>query len=119
MTLQSRRVFVKGLRVPAYIGIHAHEEGRTQPLVIDAVLDLELHDIHGLKDTLNYELVGRIARDFIGRGHIRLVETLAEDMARTLLDLPHVVRAEISIVKPEALPDADQAGVCVVFAREA
>ena len=119
MSLISRRVFVKGLRVDAAIGVHAHEEGRTQPLVIDAVFDLTLHEIHTLKDTLNYELVGQIARDFIGRGHIRLVETLAEDMARTLVALPHVTRAEITIAKPEALGDAERAGVCVACTREA
>lgn len=117
MTLKRRRVFVKGLEVQAAIGIYDHEHGRTQPLVIDAVLDLELHEIHGLKDTLNYELVGQIARDFIARGHIRLVETLAEDMARALLDLPHVVRAEVTVDKTEALGDARSAGVCVVFER--
>lgn len=117
MSLSHRRVFVKGLRVEAAIGVYDHEHGRTQPLVIDAALDLELHAIQGLKDTLNYELVGRIARDFIGRGHIRLVETLAEDMATALLALDHVVRAEVTVVKPEALSDADAAGVTVVFAR--
>jgi len=115
MSLTSRRVFVKGLRVEAAIGIYDHEHGRTQPLIIDAIFDLDLHDIHGLKDTLNYELVGQIARDFIARGHIKLVETLAEDMARTLAALPHVRRVEVSVIKPEALSDADQAGVCVVF----
>ena len=117
MTLRRRRVFVKGLGVQAAIGIYDHEHGRTQPLVIDAVLDLDLHDIHGLKDTLNYELVGKIARDFIARGHIRLVETLAEDLARSLLDLPHVIRAEVTIDKVEALSDARGAGVCVVFEK--
>ena len=117
MSLKSRRIFVKGLRVEAAIGIYDHEHGRTQPLVIDAVLDLELHEIHGLKDTLNYELVGRIARDFIARGHIRLVETLAEDMAKALLDLPHAIHAEVTVDKIEALPDARSAGVCVVFER--
>jgi len=115
MPLTSRRVFVKGLRVEAAIGIYDHEHGRTQPLIIDAIFDLDLHDIHGLKDTLNYELVGRIAREFIDRGHIKLVETLAEDMARTLIALPHIRRVEVSVIKPEALSDADQAGVCVVF----
>ena len=117
MPLSQRRVFVKGLKVMAAIGIYDHEHGRTQPLVIDAIFDLALHDIHGLKDTLNYELVGQIARDFIGRGHIRLVETLAEDIARTLVELPHVERVEVSISKPEALSDADHAGVCVVFVK--
>ncbi len=117
MTLSARRVFVRGLRVEAAIGVYDHEHGRTQPLIIDAVLDLSLHDIHTLKDTLNYELVGQIARGFIARGHIKLVETLAEDMAQSLLALDHVQRVEVSIVKPEALSDADQAGVCVIYDR--
>lgn len=112
-----RRVFVKGLRLRAAIGVHAHEEGRTQPLVIDATFDLTLHDIHHLRDTLNYEQVGQIARQFIAKGHIRLVETLAEDMARTLLELPHVTRVEIAISKPEALGDADHAGCSVIFEK--
>lgn len=115
--IKQRRVFVKGLRLDAAIGVYDHEHGRTQPLVIDAIFDLDLHDIKVLRDTLNYEQVGQIAREFIARGHIKLVETLAEDMARTLLDLPYVRRVEISISKPEALPDADHAGVCVVFER--
>ncbi len=116
--MRHRRIFVQGLRVEAAIGIYDHEHGRTQPLIIDAQIDLSLHEIHGLKDTLNYELVGKIARDYIARGHIRLVETLAEDMAGTLLALPHVQRVELSIAKPEALSDADRAGVTVVYARE-
>ena len=117
MGLDRRRVFVRGLKVMAAIGVYDHEHGRTQPLVIDALFDVECHDIHGLKDTVNYEEVGRIARDFIARGHIKLVETLAEDMARTLVALPHVLRVEISIAKPEALSDAEAAGVSVTFTR--
>ena len=118
MSLSHRRIFVKGLRLDAAIGVYDHEHGRTQPLVIDASFDLDLHDIHTLRDTLNYEQVGRIAREFIARGHINLVETLAEDMARTLLALPHVRRVEIAISKPEALPDADHAGCCVIFDKD-
>ena len=116
--LTSRRVFVRGLRVEAAIGIYDHEHGRTQPLIIDAVFDLDTRAIHGLKDTLNYELVGQIAREFIARGHIKLVETMAEDMAQAMVILPHVQKVEVTIVKPEALGDADQAGVCVTYVRE-
>jgi len=115
--LMQRRVFVKGLKVMAAIGVYDHEHGREQPLVIDAVFDLGLHDIRLLKDTLNYEKVGEIARDLIARGHIKLVETLAEDLAGHLLVLPHVERVELTISKPEALADAETAGVCVVFGR--
>ena len=118
MTLVSRRIFVKGLRVDAAIGVYAHEHGRTQPLIIDATFDLTLHDINGLKDTLNYEKVGEITRGFLAQGHVTLVETLAEDIARALLALPHVTRAEISISKPEALKGAAGAGCCVIYERD-
>ena len=117
MKLTTRRIFVRGLRVDAAIGVHAHEHGRTQPLGIDALFDLTLHDIGGLKDTLNYEKVGEMARAFLAKGHIILVETLAEDMAKALLTLPHVTRAEISISKPEALRGAAGAGCTVVYER--
>ncbi len=118
MTLVSRRIFVKGLRVDAAIGVYAHEHGRTQPLIIDATFDLTLHDITALKDTLNYEKVGEIARGFLARGHVTLVEPLAEDIAQALLALPYVRRVEISISKPEALKDAAHAGCCVVYERD-
>lgn len=117
--LVSRRIFVRGLRIDAAIGVYAHEHGRTQPLIIDAVFDLTLHDIAGLKDTLNYEKVGEITRGFLAKGHVILVETLAEDIAKALLELPHVTRAEISISKPEALKDAAGAGCRVVYERNA
>ena len=29
------KVFVRGLKVDAHIGVYKHEKGRTQPLVID------------------------------------------------------------------------------------
>ena len=118
MKLVSRKIFVRGLRVDAAIGVYAHEHGRTQPLIIDAVFDLTLHDIALLKDTLNYEKVGEIARGFLAKGHITLVETLAEDMARALLDLTHVTRVEISISKPRALKGATGAGCTVVYERD-
>ena len=119
MNLVSRRIFVRGLRIDAAIGVYAHEHGRTQPLIIDAIFDLTTHDIATLKDTLNYEKVGEIARGFLAQGHVILVESLAEDMAKALLALPHITRAEISISKPEALKDAAGAGCRVVYERDA
>lgn len=109
----SRSLFVRGLRLEAAIGVHDHELGRTQPLIIDARIGLTDLPIHGLKDTLNYELVGHLARARIAEGHIGLVETLAEDLTGALIAMPHVTWVEISIAKPEALSDAEAAG-CVI-----
>lgn len=117
MQLKSRHVFVEGLKVEAAIGIYDYEHGRTQPLIIDADITVGLHEIKGLKDTLNYEMVGNLAREIIAVGHIKLVETLAEDLARAVLDLPQALEVRIRISKPEALKDANRSGCVVVFAK--
>jgi 7,8-dihydroneopterin aldolase/epimerase/oxygenase len=117
MSLTFREIFVTGLKVEAAIGIYDHEHGRTQPLLIDAFLTIGTHPIAHLKDTLNYELVGRMARELIARGHIKLVETLAEELGAALLELGYVKAAEVRITKPEALSDAEAAGVRVRFEK--
>jgi hypothetical protein len=34
------KVFVRGLKVEAEVGVYSHERGKTQPLVIDVELDV-------------------------------------------------------------------------------
>lgn len=118
MSLKTRAVFVEGLRVEAAIGIYDYEHGRTQPLIIDAEVSLDLHPIGGLKDTFNYELFSRKARALTDAGHIKLVETFAEDLAAAVLDEPGVRRVRIRVAKPEALSDAALAGCVVVFGKD-
>lgn len=118
MSLKTRLVFVEGLRVEAAIGIYDYEHGRTQPLIIDAEVTLGLHPITGLKDTFNYELFGLRAKEIISAGHIKLVETFAEDLAQAILDEAGVKRVHIRVSKPEALNDADKAGCAVTFEKD-
>ncbi|UDF04092.1 dihydroneopterin aldolase [Asticcacaulis sp. AND118] len=117
MSLKTRHVFVEGLKVEAAIGIYDYEHGRTQPLIIDAEIRIGLHAIKGLKDTLNYEMIGNLARELIARGHIKLVETFAEDLAEAVLALPQALEVRIRISKPEALADADRSGCVVVVTK--
>ena len=58
----STTIFVRGLSVSANIGLYAHEQGLTQPLVIDADLHIETDGWSRLSDTVNYERVGLHAR---------------------------------------------------------
>jgi 7,8-dihydroneopterin aldolase/epimerase/oxygenase len=115
VSLTFREIFVTGLKVEAAIGIYDHEHGRTQPLIIDAFITIDAHPIAHLKDTLNYELVGHMARELIARGHIKLVETLAEELGSALSGLEYVQAVEVRITKPEALNDAEAAGVRVRY----
>lgn len=110
-------VFVRGLRVEAGIGVHDHEQGRLQPLVIDVTLELEPAAVERLADTINYETVAQAARAIVAEGHVGLVETFAERLATACLGDGRVRRCTVRIEKPGALEAAAAAGCEVVLAR--
>lgn len=110
-------VFVRGLRVEAGIGVHDHEQGRLQPLIIDVTLDLAPAPIERLSDTINYETVAAAARAIVAEGHVGLVETFAERLAVACMDDGRVRRCTVRIEKPGALEGAAAAGCEVVLAR--
>ncbi|WP_292029076.1 dihydroneopterin aldolase [Brevundimonas sp. UBA2416] len=110
-------VFVRGLRVEAGIGVHDHEQGRLQPLVIDVTLELAPAPVERLADTINYETVAAAARAIVADGHVGLVETFAERLATACLDDARVRRCTVRIEKPGALDAAAAAGCEVVLAR--
>ena len=112
-----QRVFVRGLRLRAEIGVHAHEHGRTQPLIVDVELDAELGGADRLADTLNYETVVAHAEAVLAGGHLQLVETFADRLARACLADPRVRRARVRAEKPDALPEAEGAGFELVLER--
>ncbi len=110
-------VFVRGLRIAAGIGIHDHEIGRLQTLVIDVTLEMGPQAVARLADTVNYETIAQAARDIAAEGHVGLVESFAERLATACLADDRVRRVTVRIEKPGALDGADAPGCEVVFAR--
>lgn len=115
--LEGLTVFVRGLTLEAGIGIHDHELGRLQRLVIDVTLDLSPVPIERLGDTVNYETVAAAARAIVSEGHVGLVETFAQRLATACLNDSRVRRCRVRIEKPGALQGAEAAGCEVVLSR--
>jgi len=112
------KVFVRALKVEAWIGVYDHEHGRRQPLVIDVELDVAASHCERLGDTVNYETIGEAARSIADEGHIDLVETFAERLAQACFADSRVTRARVRVEKPLALaPHAAAAGVEITAVR--
>jgi dihydroneopterin aldolase len=112
------KVFVRGLKIDAEIGIYAHEHGRAQPLIADVELDVAAAGAEHLSQTINYETIAAKARVIAAEGHMHLVEAFAERLARACLDDARVTRVRVRVEKPEALkPQAEAAGVEIVVVR--
>ena len=112
------KVFVRGLRLDAEVGVYPHERGRLQPLVVDVELDIAAAGFERLSDTLDYSTVAAAARDLAASGHIELVEVFAERLAERCFSDPRVTRARVRVEKPQALaPEAAGAGVEITAVR--
>ncbi|WP_240046916.1 dihydroneopterin aldolase [Paracraurococcus ruber] len=114
-----RLVFVRGLALQARLGVYPHEKAAPQRVVIGvelAVRDDAAPDGVGadeMRRVVDYERVVKAARAAAADGHTLLVETLAERIALAALADPRVLRARVTVEKPDAFPDAASVGVAV------
>jgi dihydroneopterin aldolase len=108
-----RHVFIRNLEVPAEIGVWRHEHGKEQPVRIN--VDLAVEDLIDLGDDLSkvvdYGVIEDKIRAIVARGHIRLIETLAERIAAACFDDQRVKTARVRVEKLHALSNAESAGV--------
>jgi len=109
-------IILRDLRVEALIGIHKRERHVTQTVSID--LDIGLPGTVVFKsdkvaDTIDYEQVALKIKALVAGGHFRLVETLAERIARLLLEDFGAPWAKISVAKIGILANAKFVGVTI------
>jgi len=109
-------ILIRDLRVEALIGIHKRERHVTQTVSID--LDIGLPGTTVFKsdkvaDTIDYEQVSLKIKALAASGHFRLVETLAERIARLLLEDFGAPWAKISVAKIGVLANAKFVGVTI------
>jgi len=112
------RIFVHDYVLDVEIGVHHNERGVTQRVRFSVDIDVTQSD-EALQDdierTLNYDYVTDGIKAIIARGHINLVETLAEDVAQHCLAHPRAARVTVSVEKLDKDPGA--VGVEVVRSK--
>ena len=108
-----RHVFIRDLLLACHIGVHRHEEGAAQRVRIN--LDLAVRDDADLRDDLSNvvcnERIGNGVRAIVASRHIRLVETLAEEIAAMCLGDPRIRSVRVCVEKLDAFADAASVGV--------
>lgn len=108
------RIRITDLVLPANIGVYERERHGPQRVRFNVVLDVAertapLND--DITNVLSYDdIVGGI-RAVLDRGHINLVETLAEEVAAFCLGDPRVSRVTVKVEKLDVIPEAAAVGV--------
>ena len=109
-------VFIEGFVGHTIIGIHESELHVTQPLVIDVCAGTpraRACDTDRIGDTIDYgELRQRLHRLMQEHG-VQLLEALAEQVARIVIDEFRAHWVRVRIVKPRKFPDTAAVGVMI------
>ena len=110
----NRRMFIRDLVVNMLIGVHRHERDGRQRVRIN--IDLSLIDDTGVDDdrlasVVSYETLVLEIRRICDAGHVNLVETLAERIARLCFDDRRVRRALVRVEKLDVFADTASVGV--------
>jgi len=108
------RMFVKDLVLQCDIGAYPHERLGPQPVRIN--VDLQVREASvplndDLHNVLSYDRITAAIKAHIAKGHINLVETLAEDIAAICLEDARVVQARIGVEKLAVEPNAAGVGI--------
>ncbi len=120
-TAPRRKVFVRGLVLDAHIGAYDSEKGVTQPIKIDfeaEVIEPANPVSDSMEDVVCYDRMTQGIKAIIAEGHIKLVETLAERVADLVLSHSMVLSVFVRIVKPNAIAEADAAGVEIIRTKK-
>ena len=110
------KVFIKNLQVETIIGIFNWEREVRQVVSIDLVMEFDnkiAAKSDDIEDALDYKKIGKKVSSYVERSKFKLVERLAEQIAKLVLKEFPVSSLTISVTKPGALRGSESVGISI------
>jgi FolB domain-containing protein len=106
--VETDTIFVHDLVLPCFIGAYDFERGARQNVRfnVDVEVRRTLIRADDMRDVFSYDLIMDAIRIILDRGHIDLIETVANELADRLLHHARVLRLRIRIEKLDVVPGA-------------
>jgi len=115
------RIFLEGLRVDAVIGIWEWERRVRQTVSLDLEMAADIRKAAAsdeIEDALDYKRIAKRLIEAVQASEFRLVETLAETLARIVVTECGVTWVRLSVSKPGAIEGSRNVGVVVERATD-
>jgi dihydroneopterin aldolase len=114
--MQVDKVFLRGLRVETVIGIWDWERRIKQTVSLDLEMATDVRraaDSDAIEAALNYKDVAKRVIQFIESSSFELVESLAEAVARIVVQEFRVPWVSVSVAKPGAVEGSRDVGIII------
>ena len=110
------KIILTDLRIDAVIGIWDWEKRNPQTISIDLEMQTDTKKASrsdAIEDALDYKAVSKRVKQFTEESQFNLIETLAENVAKIILEEFDVQWLQIRISKPFAIRDSSNVGICI------
>jgi dihydroneopterin aldolase len=110
------KIFLRELQVQAVIGIWEWERRITQTVRLDLEMATDARaaaKTDSVDDALNYKDIAKRVIEFTRQSKFALVETLAESVARIIVQDFGVAWVRVSVAKPGAIEGSREVGVTI------
>jgi 7,8-dihydroneopterin aldolase/epimerase/oxygenase len=109
-------IFIRDLRVDALVGFHKRERLSPQTLTFDLQIGISntaVYESDRVADCIDYDKVATRVREIATAAHFNLVETLADRVARSILEEFDAAWVKVSVAKLAVLKGAGLVGVSI------
>ena len=109
-------VLVKNLILKASVGIYPKEKIRKQKVRFNISITAKdnIKTKNDISEFVSYEDVIKNVKNIINRGHIPLIENLAQNIAEKCLINKRILKIEIMIEKLETFKEAESVGIKII-----
>ena len=110
------KVLIKNLQVETIIGIFNWEREVRQVVSIDLAMEFDNKKAaksDDIDDALDYKKIGKRVSSYVERSKFKLVERLAEQIAKLVLKEFPVASLKVSVTKPGALRGSESVGISI------
>jgi dihydroneopterin aldolase len=115
-------ILLEGIQVPAALGVTAAERRMRRPVRLDLEIARDLRDAgrsDNIRHTIHYKRVFEVVEDVAGNQQHKLVEALADRIARAVLGKFDADAVTVSVRKPTPIAGVlESAGVRVTRTRD-
>ena len=116
MSQPTDTVFLRGLAIETVIGFFDWERHVKQTVVLDLEIPVDCAraaSSDSVKDTVDYKAMSKRCINFVNEAQFHLVETLAHNLAMTLLAEFDIAWVKLSVNKPGAIRGSRDVGVTI------
>ena len=109
-------IFLTKLKVDATIGVFEWERQIRQKLCVDLEMATDAAKAaqkDQLDDALDYKRIAKYIQDFVAKSEYQLIETLAEELAKTLMQEFNIKWLRLHLNKVGAIRGAEGVGVSI------